>query len=647
MKDKIDFMEYFEQYLISLTKEEKPTVLDCDIYGDRIVKLSKSFSFLTRFETDNDFKYQINIDEVFKQALFYQESYHEDTDEYTKLIQKIPALKNLKNYETYSTEILDENLALCSHQEIYTREDRIIKHHSKLFPMNGSTRKNPFMAGPLLNISVFKKLKGVIMKPNEMIIPKTYYYYFEKDNKDKPPCDVKILIENNKTYFFREDGLDDETFPGFFNDRLFKIYSKDGEITNYENFDYFETIKQIRHCIAHDSLTQYRLPPNQIIWTAQIHIKKEDGSSNKYLLVMHNNWFSHLIDLRPQISNSYYRFISMPKLTAPILNETALDEVINNSSILHFALDEYGSTSDSFKTFVEKYIKKYNEDKNIKKKISEFIGPIVEKFYEGFRLEVYNLENKEIFKHRLICDKQFFNLKPGKQTILQQQIEILEDLVNNFYPDILNIDEVFTAQNYLFPTTQTPYFIKYFISAFIEFSSIRKNNLLKPVKGRNPELIVAYCQFLIFYRLVYNNLYDFWKTIDSSQTFNVEYYDTKEGQARLKIQELDMSKFSIKNKSKVSVPSSFSDKALALRLLRNSVSHGSTRFSIDKNGDYLSSTLHLTSLENPNLSVSIKCKHLISFLNQPFFKTEINESGINEIAFEDFEKTILEQFKNN
>lgn len=647
MEKELDFMDHFEQYLMSLIKGEKIKFKNYELDKSRILKLLKSFSFLTKYETDNDFKYQINIDEVFKQSVFYEQSYHEDTDEYMHLIQKYPALKTLKNYETFSTEITEEKLGLCACQYVFTREDRIIHKHTKLYPVNKISVNKPFTAGPLVNISFFKRLKGVIMKPNEVIVPEKYYEdFFAKDCEDLPPCDVIIQTDDSKTYFFRNDEFFCDTFEGFFSERLYKIYSTDGEITDYENFDYFETLKQIRHCVAHDSLTQYRLPPNQIVWTAQIKFKQENGSTKKFLIAMHNSWFSHLIDLKPQVSNSYYRFISMPKFTAPICDEKALDEIINNSTILHFSLDEYGSTSDSFKTFVNKYITKYNDDKNIKKKISDFLGPIVEKFYGGFKLDVYNLENKEIFKNRLICDKQFFNLKPGKFSVVQQQRDILEDMVNNYYPDILNLDERFSPQNYLYPGTRSARLIEYYIYAFIDLLTSHKNSMLNLQVGRNHDLIVGYCQFLIFYRLVYNNLYDFWKTIDHSQTFNVEYYDTKEGQARLKIQELDMSKFLIRNKTKTSTPTSFSDKALTLRLLRNSVSHGNTKFTLDKSGDYLNSTLHLTSLEHPNISVSIQCKHLISFLNQPFFKIEVNSSGTTEIELEKFEKHILDNFKN-
>ncbi len=92
MDQMIDIVKDFNNYILQLNNNEKLTKIKFSRESMiEFFSMRQSFSFLTRFENEADFRKYVNISDIFKKSMFYLKSYHEDTNEYNEynaLIQK-------------------------------------------------------------------------------------------------------------------------------------------------------------------------------------------------------------------------------------------------------------------------------------------------------------------------------------------------------------------------------------------------------------------------------------------------------------------------------------------------------------------------------------------------------------------------------
>ena len=646
MENKRDVMDDLQGFILDLIKGKTPTLTEFSTKEkERLSIMSASVRFLTRFETNDAFKSQVNVDNIFKDGYLYTESFHEGTEAYNKKVIEYPAIKNLENYQTFYSDSIDLGRKSIAGEEVIVKEDRIIHLFTRIKPIAKYEQKVAFSAIPKENFYHFDNLKGVVKSKEGFIVPEEYYYLhdFDKMSKNDKPCKVLVKVFDDRLECYRLDDAGVEGENNFFTDRLFKLYTEDGEIEDYDSVDYLQVFEQIRHCIAHNGLKSYLLDENLKLIVGKLEIDKDTDNPKVYAIVFLQDWFELLILLNPQKIQSCFRFISIPKFNKPITDKETLNQLLESSKVIKIQMDSYGTTAGAFQDFIEEYIRKYKNDDKIKKPIDEYLTSVIEKYYEGFKVEVFDLKNLELMKNRVLCDTDFLDMKPDKDnSAAVRQRKSLESFANDYYVDCLDTDEVFNAVDYAYPNTFASNYIRAFFKDFLECSTPKKAKNIRVTTCGRFETMVAFCQLLIFYRLIYNNSYDFWKTIEKPQKIDLSYYDTEEGKALLKIEDLDMSAFSLLHKKNANRVGSFDDRLTVLRLLRNAIGHGSVKYIIDGNPNVLETRLIVTSLTRPDLSVSVKCKHLIEFLNQPFFK---NQSVPNYARVEVTRDNIEEEMK--
>lgn len=611
MEIKRDIVQEFCNYVMSLINKTKTVKMENT--KETMVELfsmRESFSFLSRFENEFDFRNYINISEVFENSIFYEKSYHEDTSEYNDLVQKYSQIKKLHNNQKLFIDGVDDNGGMVRIDTFFTREDRIVHEYKIIRSIEKISIRCIISEQPIQRLSYFKNLPGVIFNEKGFVIPKEFFHDIF-DAPDTPACSIPCEVHGNKILMYDED-IEEKT--SFFDKRLFKLYNKDGEILNYENIDYYEILYKLRNCIAHDSVRICELEQGQIINIAKL--------DENLAIVMLNVWYSELLNLNKFEKKSQFRYLDIPKVHDPIKTKDDLENLINNSKVVVIQLDNYGSTVSAFDSLIKKYVSIYNEDFNIKKSKSNYLGNILLKFYDNFNIDIYNLENSEVIKNRLLNDKSFYNIGLDKPKTIKIQNFIIENTAEVLYKDSLVLECKYNANNYLYSTDRISNLLFDYMCAFCEFVQDGKNKKFAKSFGDEVELVVMLSQFLIYSRLIYGNFYDKLKLIKLDDIVDLKYYESKEGELRLEINKLDMNKFMILD-SKKSTNShkveSFRDKILALRLLRNSVAHGNFYYQLSKNVEPLETLLILSSRENENIKINVKVKDLINLLNNDLF----------------------------
>ena len=640
MENKRDVMDDLQGFILDLIKGKTPTLTEFSTKEkERLSIMSSSFRFLTKFERNDAFKSQVNVDNIFKDGYLYTESFHEGTEAYNKKVIEYPAIKNLENYQTFYSDTIDLGRKSIVGEEVIVKEDRIIHIFARIKPIAQYEQRVSFVTLPKEYFSHFDRLKGVAKNQEGFIIPEQYYSFHEFE---------KFSNNDNRLKCYRLDDAGVEIKNNFFTDRLFKIYTEDGEIEDYDSVDYLQVFEQIRHCIAHNGLKSYRLDEELNLVVGRLETDKKTDNPTVYAIVFLQEWFESLILMNPQKIQSCFRFISIPKFNKPITDKEMLNQLLESSKVVKIQMDNYGTTAEAFQDFIEEYIRKYKNDDKIKKPIDEYLSGLIEKYYEGFKVEMLDFKNLELMKNRVLCDADFLDMKPDKEnSAVVRQMKSLESFANDYYIDCLETDEVFNAVDYAYPNTFASNYIYSFFKDFLECSTPKKAKNIRVTTCGRVETMVAFCQLLIFYRLIYNNSYEFWKTIEKPQKIDLAYYDTEEGKALLKIEDQDMSAFSLLYKKNASRVVTFDDRLTVLRLLRNAIGHGSVRYIIDGNPNVLETRLIVTSLTRPDLSVSVKCKHLIEFLNQPFFKNQaVPNYARVEVTRDNIEEEMKKFLKN-
>lgn len=651
MENKRDVMDDLQGFILDLIKGKTPTLTEFSTKEkERLSIMSSSFRFLTKFERNDAFKSQVNVDNIFKDGYLYTESFHEGTEAYNKKVIEYPAIKNLENYQTFYSDTIDLGRKSIAGEEVIVKEDRIIHIFARIKPIAQYEQRVSFVTLPKEYFSHFDRLKGVAKNQEGFIVPEQYYSFheFEKCSNNDKPCKVLVKVFDDRLKCYRLDDAGVEIKNNFFTDRLFKIYTEDGEIEDYDSVDYLQVFEQIRHCIAHNGLKSYRLDEELNLVVGRLEIDKKTDNPTVYAIVFLQEWFESLILMNPQKIQSCFRFINIPKFNKPITDKEMLNQLLESSKVVKIQMDNYGTTAEAFQDFIEEYIRKYKNDDKIKKPIDEYLSGLIEKYYEGFKVEMLDFKNLELMKNRVLCDADFLDMKPDKEnSAVVRQMKSLESFANDYYVDCLETDEVFNAVDYAYPNTFASNYIYSFFKDFLECSTPKKAKNIRVTTCGRVETMVAFCQLLIFYRLIYNNSYEFWKTIEKPQKIDLAYYDTEEGKALLKIEDQDMSAFSLLYKKNASRVVTFDDRLTVLRLLRNAIGHGSVRYIIDGNPNVLETRLIVTSLTRPDLSVSVKCKHLIEFLNQPFFKNQaVPNYARVEVTRDNIEEEMKKFLKN-
>lgn len=611
MNLKTDIVQEFNNYVLSLINNVKPVKFDAT--KDSMIELLtmiESFKFLSRFENEEDFRKYINISEVFDNSIFYETSYHEDTNEYNALVQQYNKIKTLSNNEKLFIDGVDDNLSMVRNDAFFIREDRIVHKYNILYPIEKIQKRSVLYEQPIKIFPRLKDVPGIIFNEKGFVIPKKCFRN-NINNFDSLPDSIFGEIHGNKILFY--DDIVDEKF-NFFDKKLFKLYNKDGEILDYENIDYYEILYKLRNCIAHDSIKICKLENSQIINIAKL--------DENLVIVMLDQWYAELLALNKFENKSYFRFLDIPKINKVITTKSELEQHIDNFQIIEIILDNYGSTVSAFNSLIKKYISIYNDDSNIKKSRSEYVGNMILKFYDNFDVNIYNIENKDIIKYRLLNDKSFYNIGLDKIKTIKTQNSIIQNVSEVLYKDSLDLKNRFNINNYLYSTDQISYILFECISAFCEFAKFGKNKNINKFRGYNVELAIMLSQFLIYGRLIYGNFCDKLKTINSDDVVELDYYNTENGKLRLEINKLKMNKFTIIDLKKPinnHGVESFRDKILTLRLLRNAVAHGNFCFQLSKNVEPLETVLVASSNENENIKVKVKISDLINLLNEELF----------------------------
>ena len=597
-------------------KNKKFTPSDYPIF----TQLLNTFVHLIRYENDKIIIDDQQINDVFINNKILVDTWHVGTKNYDMLLNKIPALKKLNDNQDYIINKGHDNM-LFDDINMYHKENNIVYLYDCSKQIKTISTQKTLSALPLYlfnKIAKFSHQKGRKKIHIPLEISKQLFPWIEEQAVDI------VDIGQHEAYILSSNYTEKNNF--FNTERSFRLFTKDGEVKDYDKIDYKSLLKDIRNAIAHNYVKKYFTTYKETLILVQLNDKT---------IVMDEVWYHTLLGIRPNTKTKIYSFVNIPLFNEQIDNDKKLMNILNNSTYIQIVFDEKGTDETSFDTLIKELTLSYKKS-NAKTSLKEFLNKQLQKYYNNFNI----IEKPLIINNTIISriKNDLYNY-----TIPMTQFFILDLILNTFYLKQLNAQKSYL---YLDNVGQiTNIFIMEAISLILH------KNKIYPKLGVQLENCITLCQLTIFYKLINNSLSDQIKKINTDEKIEPSYYKTKEGILRKELEQLDFSSFIITNtlkKEKHSVKS-LREKILVIRLLRNSISHDSFKY-YPNTTNFINTKIELSNITTDNIIIETTLKEILDFLQNNFFNRRANimdlDSGnVKMYTNEDIEKIAINKCK--
>jgi len=590
--------------------------------------LLNTFCLLIRYESRDALNDENQIKEMFLKNKFFENSYHEDTNEYTKILSKYSQLRKLKDGEELELEKINKELSE-SERILFVKDNNVLKSYVLCNTTKSESRLATINDAPRGLYDLFKRVPGVEVKGITLRIPREIFISATNGNVNEDIETIIMRPENGKIKVWCENIV--KTIDNFFEKGLVRIFDKDGEIELTEDLDYQYYMDNIRHNIAHFNIDDYAIP--------NCCFAKLIMLPNGQIMTISNHWYNVMFYRQLEHNVDHLKALYIPSRQTPLMFEEEIDSFVDSIKVLKIKIDKK-IEAHAFRELVDEYIEKYKKLNNPKFSIEEYLSKIISKYYEC-EIVCKKITNDELIEKRIKKNKDFF-----EAAILlsnEKAIEFQDSLIKYFILRSYKYQE----KDDLFKV-DTRELIKMSQILMKDMADCYNN---KKIPNRtccmDIEYAILLCQLIIYNNLIRNNFVDRVKNTHIYSNLDLNYLNSEDGKFREFLKTFDMSKFEIRYANENSKNKNYhfvetlKDKMFVLRIIRNSISHNNFKFKISNSLNYKDVYLTLSSDVNPNVFVRVRIGDFLNLMNNDIFKDSPNE--IKVVNSSELEEIIKEK----
>ncbi len=593
-----DFILRYTQMVQKLINDEK--IKKIDFTKNEALNIVQTLGGLVNtvnFYDTEIFKNKKYLSLAINDNIFYHGECYINSEEYTSIVKNNPKLSDIKNLKTIKIE--DVTATRFYGLKCY-----------KVYKLN----EKPNTLMQFRQIESMQNYRGEILYNTTLdMLLKAYGDAYTKDGN------VYIPMNDGTFGLAKQEGknvnilpYDDAENP--FNNKLFRLFDKDGEITDFSKINTVNLIKQLRVAEAHKQVYYYK---SGEMYGARAFML---DSTNMVALVS-NVWYDNLY----QFSNNTWQgdtndisVLYVPRLPKPIKQESDLDNKLSKIKIIN--VNFYSPEQKILEQkIIEAILKNYSHMGLTNISVVDYLKENLKPFVKGKLTVTENSNiNTDLLKAKLVNNKGFYNMAANDKENEKKQNAWIKYLIEEMYGfDLIKPDII--AQNGKVNTLKIDLKSLYAIW-HTELSSVQElaglDAKATKIRYTTAERYISLCAFCIYHNLIHNGFMD----AINDRTSNIKGYvpvkSVDDLQKGLMI--IDMSAFKIKTKKEEFSPKFINQRLAVLRAVRNSVAHNNFLVKYSKNGKIEDSNFIFT-LENSADTIVINSQKFLEFINNPLF----------------------------